>query len=203
PSVQTGVWRAVTAKLAEVGNPWVSVVFVHPMYGPNGFRAHEPEARTFQNILAGVWEAPGHPISREVARLAAAFWRTFHIATTSAFDAEAHDRITAYSQGLSYCVASLMFARTDLDARVREALPDLHLAFHANRALIQDFLRLNAYVPQVQAAFDEAWRATAKATYEDLLAAFAQADATLNGDAPSPIPTKWYEKLRTIARPGL
>jgi hypothetical protein len=51
PSVQAGVWRAVTATLEIVGNPFLSAVFVHPMYGPNGFRATEPEARTFQNVL--------------------------------------------------------------------------------------------------------------------------------------------------------
>ncbi|HEX9424892.1 MAG TPA: hypothetical protein VF899_16755, partial [Pyrinomonadaceae bacterium] len=39
PSVQAGVWRAVTATLEIVGNAFLSAVFAHPMYGPNGFRA--------------------------------------------------------------------------------------------------------------------------------------------------------------------
>src|SRR5215813_14869413 len=38
PSVQSGVWRAVTGALEGVGNPLLSAVCVHPMYGPNGFR---------------------------------------------------------------------------------------------------------------------------------------------------------------------
>src|SRR6266508_6527407 len=42
PSVQACVWRAVTATLEIVGNAFLSAVFAHPMYGPNGFRAIEP-----------------------------------------------------------------------------------------------------------------------------------------------------------------
>ena len=56
PSVQAGVWRAVSATLEIVDNPHISAVFVHPMYGPNGFRETEPEARTFQNVLTATFE---------------------------------------------------------------------------------------------------------------------------------------------------
>ena len=201
PSVQAGVWRAVTATMALVGNPGLAAVFVHPMYGPNGFRAHEPEARTFQNILTATHDGAHHPLSGEVARVRAAFWDAFHIATV-AFDPEAHDRITAYSQGLSYCVGRVIFNDLSLDADVQVHTPDLHHAFHANRGLILDFVRLNAYMPQVLAAFGEAWRETPQASFADLLAAFAHADGVLNGGAVSPIPTKWYERLRVLAAGG-
>ena len=199
PSVQAGVWRAVSATLEIVGNPFLSAVFVHPMYGPNGFRATEPEARTFQNILTATRESSDHSLAGEVAQIGDAFRTAFNITTTEAFNPEEHDRITAYSQGLSYCVARLMFERPELDTLVRENMPDLHNSFHANHDLILDFIRINAYMPQVIAAFAEAWRQTAKSTYKDILQAFAHADTALNRGEDSPIPTKWYQKLRAGA----
>jgi prephenate dehydrogenase len=199
PSVQAGVWRAVTATVEIVGNPFLSVVFVHPMYGPNGFCATEPEARTFQNILTATHESLDHPLAGEVAQIGDAFRTSFNISTTETFNPEEHDRITAYSQGLSYCVARLMFERSELDTQVRENMPDLHNSFHANHDLILDFIRINAYMPQVIAAFAEAWRQTAQSNYIDVLQAFAHADTALNRGEDSPIPTKWYEKLRTSA----
>ena len=199
PSVQAGVWRAVSATLEIVRNPLLSAVFVHPMYGPNGFRATEPEARTFQNILTATHESSDHPLAGEVAQIAEAFRTAFNITTTEAFNPEEHDRITAYSQGLSYCVARLMFERPELDTLVRGKMPDLHYSFHANHDLILDFIRINAYMPQVIAAFAEAWRQTAESTYQDVLQAFANADTALNRGEDSPIATKWYEKLRTSA----
>ncbi len=199
PSVQAGVWRAVTATLEIVDNPFLSAVFVHPMYGPNGFRATEPEARTFQNVLTATHESSDHPLAGEVAQIGDEFRSAFNITTTDAFNPEEHDRITAYSQGLSYCVARLMFERLELDTLVRENMPDLHNSFHANHDLILDFIRINAYMPQVIAAFAEAWRQTAGSMYRDILQAFAQADTALNRGEDSPIPTKWYQKLRTSA----
>jgi prephenate dehydrogenase len=202
PSVQAGVWRAVTATLEIVGNPFLSAVFVHPMYGPNGFRATEPEARTFQNIMTSKHEGADHPLDDEVAYLSDAFRRTFNITTTDTFNPEQHDRITAYSQGLSYCVARLMFEQPELDTLLRKNLPDLYHSFHANRDLILDFLRINPYMPQVIAAFAEARRQTSGSNYSDVLKAFAHADRALNRGEDSPIPTKWYEKLRASASMG-
>ena len=199
PSVQAGVWRAVSATLELVGNPHLSAVFVHPMYGPNGFRETEPEARTFQNVLTATYEAPEHQLSDEVSEIAALFRSRFNIVTTSTFDPDEHDRVTAYSQGLSYCVGRLMFDRPELDAIVRERLPDLHHSFRANHDLILDFLRINSYMPQVIAAFEDCWRQTQQTNYDDIVSAFAQADASLNRGAESPISTKWYEKLRAAA----
>jgi len=199
PSVQAGVWRAVTATLEIVANPFLSAVFVHPMYGPNGFRATEPEARTFQNILTATDEGLEHPLTEEVARISDAFRSAFNITTTNAFSPEQHDQITAYSQGLSYCVARLMFEQPEVDTHLRENMPDLYHSFHANHDLILDFLRINAYMPQVMAAFAEARRQTTGTTYEDVLQAFAHADTALNRGEDSPIPTKWYEKLRASA----
>jgi len=199
PSVQAGVWRAVTATLEIVGNSFLSAVFAHPMYGPNGFRTTEPEARTFQNVLTATHEGTDHPLAEEVDQFRAAFRDTFNITTTRDFDPEEHDRITAYSQGLSYCVGQLMFERLDLDAILREHIPDLHYSFHANHDLILDFIRINGYMPQVIAAFQDSWRGTTQSTYADVLHAFARANAALNrGDNP-PISTKWYEKLRAAA----
>jgi prephenate dehydrogenase len=199
PSVQAGVWRAVTATLDIVRNPLLSAVFVHPMYGPNGFRATEPEARTFQNVLTAIHEGSEHPMSREVAQICDAFRGKFNITTTVAFGPEEHDRITAYSQGLSYCVARRMFEQPELDTLIKEHMPDLYHSFHANHDLILDFIRINAYMPQVIAAFTEAWRQTTESTYQDVLQAFAQADQALNEGKDSSIPTKWYEKLREAA----
>ncbi len=199
PSVQAGVWRAVTATLEIVANPFLSAVFVHPMYGPNGFRATEPEARTFQNILTATAEGLEHPLAEEVARISEAFRSAFNITTTDAFSPEQHDRITAYSQGLSYCVARLMFEQSEVDAVLQVNMPDLYHSFHANHDLILDFLRINAYMPQVIAAFAEARRQTAESTYGEVLRAFAHADMALNRGQDSPIPTKWYEKLRAAA----
>lgn len=199
PSVQAGVWRAVTATLEIVGNPFLSAVFVHPMYGPNGFRATEPEARTFQNVLTATVEGSDHPLAEEVARIGDAFRSAFNITTTDAFNPEQHDRITAYSQGLSYCVARLMFDQPEVDILLRENMPDLYHSFHANHDLILDFIRVNAYMPQVIAAFAEGRRQTAGSTYKDVLQAFAHADWALNRGEDSPIPTKWYEKLRASA----
>lgn len=199
PSVQAGVWRAVTATLEIVGNPFLSAVFVHPMYGPNGFRATELEARTFQNVLTATHEGLEHLMSDEVGQICDAFRSRFNITTTVAFGPEEHDRITAYSQGLSYCVARRMFEQPELDTLVAEHMPDLYRSFHANHDLILDFIRINAYMPQVIAAFMDAWRQTTESTYRDLLQSFARADAALNSGEDSPIPTKWYEKLRASA----
>jgi len=196
PSVQAGVWRAVTATLEIVGNPFLSAIFVHPMYGPNGFRATEPEARTFQNVLTAIAEGSDHPLAEEVTQMDGAFRRAFNITTTDAFNPEQHDRITAYSQGLSYCVARLMFEQPEVDTLLKEKMPDLYHSFHANHDLILDFLRINAYMPQVIAAFAEAWRQTTGSTYDDVLQAFKHADTALNRGEDSPIPTKWYERLR-------
>jgi prephenate dehydrogenase len=197
PSVQAGVWRAVTATLDMVNNPKLSAVFVHPMYGPNGFRETELEARTFQNVLTATHEGAENLIREEVARIGNTFQSTFNIATTTQFGPEEHDRITAYSQGLSYCVGKLMFQHSELDALMQKQMPDLHNSFHANQELILDFLRINSYMPQVIAAFNYSWEQTAKTSFADILNAFRTADDTLNRRANSPISTKWYERLRS------
>jgi hypothetical protein len=75
-------------------------------------------------------------------------------------------------------------------------MPDLHHSFTANHDLIIDFLRINSYMPQVIAAFADAWRQTNQSDYDDVLHAFSRADASLNRGEESPISTKWYEKLR-------
>ena len=200
PSVQSGVWRAVSATLELVANDRLSAVFVHPMYGPNGFRETEPEARTFQNVLTALHSGEQHDVTDEVKDLSDRFLTRFNITTTASFNPDEHDRVTAYSQGLSYCVGKLIFDRPDLDHVLREALPDLHHSFTANHDLILDFLRINSYMPQVIAAFAEAWRQTNQSGFGDVVTAFASADASLNRGAESPISTKWYEKLRATAR---
>ena len=200
PSVQAGVWRAVSATLELVANPYLSAVFLHPMYGPNGFRETEPEARTFQNVLTATYCGTNHSLTEEVGELSGAFLGKFNIKTTTDFDPDEHDRVTAYSQGLSYCVGRLMFNHPDLDRILAELMPDLHHSFTANHDLIVDFVRINSYMPQVMAAFADSWRQTRQTTYEDVLTAFARADASLNRGAESPISTKWYERLRATAR---
>src|SRR6185369_12696338 len=80
-SVQAGVWRAVSATLELVANPRLSAVFVHPMYGPNGFRETEPEARTFQNVFTASFEGREHPLSEEVSKTAELFRSKFNIMT--------------------------------------------------------------------------------------------------------------------------
>ena len=196
PSVQAGVWRAVTATLEMVNNPKLSAVFVHPMYGPNGFRGTEPEARTFQNVLTATYQGAENQIKEKIAAISSTFHKTFNITTTTQFGPEEHDRITAYSQGLSYCVGKLMFQRPELEALVQTQMPDLHHSFRANQELIVDFLRINSYMPQVIAAFNDSWEQTAKTTFMDILKAFRTADDGLNRGANSPISTKWYERLR-------
>lgn len=199
PSVQAGVWRAVTATLDMIDNPKLSAVFVHPMYGPNGFRETEMEARTFQNVLTATHEGADNPLKEVIARITSTFHSTFNIATTTAFGPEEHDRITAYSQGLSYCVGRLMFQHPELAALVQEQMPDLHNSFRANQELILDFLRINSYMPLVIAVFNDSWNQTRGTTFTDILRAFRTADHTLNHGAESPISTKWYEKLRTAS----
>jgi prephenate dehydrogenase len=200
PSVQAGVHRAVTATLDIVANPSLSVVFVHPMYGPNGFRATEPEARTFQNLLTATHEGADHPLTQQLAHFDWAFRDAFNITTTAAFNPDQHDRITAYSQGLSYCVARLMFEQPEIDTLLRQNMPDLYHSFHANHRLILDFMRINTYMPDVMAVFAEAMRQTLELSHNGVLRAFAQADIALNRGEDSAIPTKWYEKLRAAAR---
>ncbi len=199
PSVQAGVWRAVTATLDIIRNQNLSAVFVHPMYGPNGFQSTEPEAQTFQNVLTATHEGAAHPLAEEISEISNAFRGILNINTTAEFGPEEHDRFTAYSQGLSYCVGRLMFEQPELDTLASEQMPDLHHSFHANHDLILDFIRINGYMPQVVAAFANAWRRTTRSRLADVLQAFAEADFALNrGDNP-PIPTKWYEKLRTAS----
>jgi prephenate dehydrogenase len=199
PSVQAGVWRAITATLENVFNPYLSIVFVHPMYGPNGFRADDRAARTFRNILTATAAGTKHPLVDEITKLAEMFRQRLSIETTTQFGPEEHDRITAYSQGLSYCVALKIFTRPEIDASLRTLMPDLHFSFHANRELIFDFLRLNNYMPGVLEVFEHAWQHTPQSSYQHLLQAFAQADETLNHGRQPAIPTKWYEKLRSTA----
>jgi prephenate dehydrogenase len=196
PSVQAGAWRAVSATLEILANPYLSAVFIHPMYGPNGFRETEPEARTFQNVQTARHEGSQHSLEQELSQVAGCFLTHFNISTTNSFDPDQHDRVTAYSQGLSYCVGRLMFECPDIDAVVRNEMPELHHSFTANHDLILDFVRVNSYMPQVLAAFAHAWSQTKRATYSDVLNAFSEADASLNRGEESPISTKWYEKLR-------
>lgn len=200
PSVQAGVWRAVSATLELVANPRLSAVFLHPMYGPNGFRETEAEARTFQNVLTATYSSANHPLDDELTTISNLFLTRFNIRTTASFNPDEHDRVTAYSQGLSYCVARLMFELPELDQKMREEMADLHHSFSGNRDLILDFVRINSYMPQVIAAFADAWRQTNQSDYNDVLNAFGRADAALNQGADSPISTKWYEKLRAAAR---
>jgi len=202
PSVQAGVWGAVSATLELIANPHVSAVFLHPMYGPNGFRETEPEARTFQNVLTATYAGANHSLNDELNEILSLFLTRFNIQTTASFNPDEHDRITAYSQGLSYCVAQLMFEHPDLDQILREEMADLHHSFSGNRDLILDFVRINSYMPQVVAAFADEWRQTSQSNYHDVLKAFARADAALNRGADSPISTKWYEKLRAAADNG-
>jgi prephenate dehydrogenase len=200
PSVQAGVWRAVCATLELVANPLLSAVFLHPMYGPNGFRETEPEARTFQNVLTATYAGAKHPLDHELTAMTHLFLTRFNIRTTASFNPDEHDRVTAYSQGLSYCVARLMFEFPELDQILREEMSDLHHSFSGNRDLILDFVRINSYMPQVIATFADAWRQTKQTNYSDVLNAFARADAALNQRDGSPISTKWYEQLRAAAR---
>jgi len=174
-SVQAGVWRAVSQTLATQDNPYLAAVFVHPMYGPNGFRANEQEAPTFRNILTATIAGAQHPLAEEVVRIGETFRSRLGIETTTAFDPEEHDRITAYSQGLSYCVAEVMFELPEIDVLLRERMPDLHYSFHANHDLIVDFLRINAYIPEVTKVFTDAWRRTTQSSHRDVLSAFASA----------------------------
>jgi hypothetical protein len=92
-----------------------------------------------------------------------------------------------------------MFERLDLDRLLHERMPELHYSFHANHALILEFLRINSYIPEVFTVFADAWRQTSQGTFEDLLSTFGKADTILNGGNGSAIPTKWYEKLRAAA----
>jgi len=200
PSVQAGVWRAVSATLELVANPLLAAVFLHPMYGPNGFRETEPEARTFQNVLTAVFAGAEHSLNDEVSGVVRSFETQFNISTTNSFDPDQHDQVTAYSQGLSYCVGKLMFENPQFDSILKYEMPELHHSFTANHDLILDFLRVNSYMPQVIAAFADAWRQTKQSKYEDVLSAFARADAALNRGEESPISTKWYEKLRAASR---
>jgi len=200
PSVQAGVWRAVSATLELVTNPRLSAVFLHPMYGPNGFRETEAEARTFQNILTATYSGAKHPLDDELTAITNIFLTRFNIRTTTSFNPDEHDRVTAYSQGLSYCVARLMFELPELDQIIRKEMADLHHSFSGNRDLILDFVRINSYMPQVIAAFADAWRQTNQSDYNDVLNAFARADAALNQGADSPISTKWHEQLRASSQ---
>ena len=200
PSVQAGVWRAASATLELVANPYLSVVFLHPMYGPNGFRQTDAEARTFQNVLTATHSGAKHPLDDELTAITNLFLTRFNIRTTASFNPDEHDRVTAYSQGLSYCVARLMFEFPKLDQIMRAEMADLHHSFCGNRDLILDFVRINSYMPQVIAAFEDAWRQTNQSNYTDVLNAFARADTALNRGADSPISTKWYEKLRAMRR---
>jgi len=199
PSVQTPVWRAVRTSLQTLGNSYISAVCGHPMYGPNGFRANEPEASTFQNVVTATYEGADHPLGMELAQIFDAFSGTLNIRTNDIFSPEEHDRFTAYSQGLSYCVGRLMFLRPKLNELLREHLPDLHHSFHANHGLILDFITINTYMSQVVETFDEAWHETAQSTYGDVLQAFARADIALNRGHDPVISTKWYEKLRAVS----
>jgi len=198
-SVQAGVWRAVKATLAVVANPYLAAVFVHPMYGPNGFRAKEREAGTFRNILTATVDGAKHRTESDVTEIENAFRSKLSIGTTTDFDPEEHDRATAYSQGLSYCVAQVMFERPEIDAAVKERMPDLHRSFHANQNLISDFLRINSYMPEVIGVFAASWQRTTQSIYAELLHAFAEADTALSRGANAMIPTKWYEKLRAAS----
>jgi prephenate dehydrogenase len=203
PSVQAGVWRAVSATLELVANHHLSVVFLHPMYGPNGFRQTEAEARTFQNVLTATHSGAKHPLDDELTAITNLFLTRFNIRTTDSFNPDEHDRVTAYSQGLSYCVARLMFEFPKLDQIMRAEMADLHHSFCGNRDLILDFVRINSYMPQVIAAFEDAWRQTNQSNYNDVMNAFTSADTALNRGADSPISTKWYEKLRAAARENI
>jgi prephenate dehydrogenase len=200
PSVQAGVWRAASATLELVANPSLSAVFLHPMYGPNGFRQTETEARTFQNVLTATYSGAKHPLDDEITAVSNLFLTRFNIRTTTSFNPDEHDRVTAYSQGLSYCVARLMFGFPALDQILRREMSDLHHSFCGNRDLILEFIRINSYMPQVIAAFEDAWRQTNQSNYNDVLNAFVRADTALNQGADSPISTKWYEQLRAAAR---
>jgi hypothetical protein len=92
-----------------------------------------------------------------------------------------------------------MFQRPELAALVQEQMPNLHNSFRANQELIMDFLRINSYMPQVIAAFNDSWEQTPKTNFTDILTAFRTADDALNRGADSPISTKWYERLRTAS----
>jgi prephenate dehydrogenase len=199
-SVQASVWRTVVSLLSLQPNPYLGAVFVHPMYGPNGFRAKEREAGTFRNILTALSHGTSHSLGDEVTEISNAFETKLSIFTTTEFDPETHDRATAYSQGLSYCVAQAMFDRPAIDAMVKEQLPDLHHSFHANQKLIGDFLRINTYMPDVVELFWRSWAETRCESYTDLLCSFAAANRALNGEARAAIPTKWYEQLLAAAQ---
>ena len=203
PSVQAGVWRAVTATLEIVANPGLSAIFVHPMYGPNGFRETEPEARTFQNVLTASHSGLSHSLDSEITHFSELFRAVFNITTTSSHDPDQHDRITAYSQGLSYCVGKLMFDHSSISQMLQVEMPDLHRSFIANHDLILDFIRINSYMPQVLAAFADCWHRTQQCSYVDVLTAFSDADAALNQTSNPAISTKWYERLRSSAHSRL
>jgi hypothetical protein len=163
------------------------------------FAQGSKEAGTFRNILTATIEGAQHQTAEEVAAIGAAFQNKLGIGTTMDFDPDTHDRATAYSQGLSYCLAQVMFERPEIDTAIKEVMPDLHHSFHANHNLINDFLGINAYMPEVIAVFAESWQRTTQSTDADLLHAFGEADTTLRRGANSLIPTKWYQKLRAAS----
>jgi hypothetical protein len=198
PSVQQQVWEAVVGTLSETANPFLSAVIAHPMYGPLGFAAAEPEGRMFQNILTGVQAGGAHPIGEEIDRTREKFRTLLGIETIDKFDPRDHDRITAASQGLSYCVAKAMFEDPKLDREIGDRLPELHRTFHADRALIHEFVRTNIYMPGIVRSFGERRRAAAGRGLTATLDAFQQLDRELNGEGLA-IPTRWYSLLRSCA----
>src|SRR5262249_51642217 len=86
PSVQAGVWQAVTTLMASIENPYLAAVFVHPMYGPNGFRSEEREANTFCNILTATAAGKLRNLTDETAIFCEAFRKVFGIETITEFD---------------------------------------------------------------------------------------------------------------------
>jgi prephenate dehydrogenase len=201
PSVQLPTAEAVSRVHERLGDPCISVVLFHPMYGPASHASPERRARGPQNILTATMEGGAYPLEREIESVGGACERVLGITTTRAFDPREHDRITASSQGLSYCLAMSMFDEPELDAEVRQRLPELHRSFHTDRELIGEFMRANSFAPAVRSAFEASRDLTGSRGLEGALRAFREVDRELNGPG-SAIPTTWYERLRDVsARP--
>jgi prephenate dehydrogenase len=196
PSVQREAWDTVVEELLDVANPLLSAVMVHPMYGPRGFAATEPGPRRFRNILTGVHAGESHPIWRELVLLRQAFRARLGIETVDEFGPHEHDRITAASQGLAYCVAQAMFEDPDLDREIGERLPDLHRSFHVDRPLILEFMRASVHMPGIARSFAARRREASESGLASVLEVFRGIDRELNGEI-SAIPTRWYLRLRS------
>lgn len=187
PSVQEPVAKLVEFAYQELPISHISIVVVHPMYGPDSFID-----KPLLNVITKVFNHQF--ITQQFSQLMS---DVLNAETSTQFSPKQHDEITAKSQGLVYIFSKVALG----DEIIASQLKKNHLKFYqsifSDKGLIDSFLNENKYCSDIIKYFYQHWDNKKNKTLGDLLKSFKEVDAIVN-KTENQIPLEQYNYLKNL-----